>query len=100
MTTKTQQKYTIGDRVADRPSSNGIFTFKKEVHARIAQYRKPRYGTVVDMIIKPNRNGSKRKYLVIQWDHLQSPTEHAQMRICLASEFAKLQAEGYGFEVE
>lgn len=32
-------------------------------------------------------------YLVIQWDHLKSPSEHAQMRICPVSELERLTKE-------
>lgn len=39
-------------------------------------------------------------YLVIQWDHLKSPSEHAQGRICHEHELFKLQASGYGTGVE
>jgi hypothetical protein len=100
MTTKPQHQYNIGDRVAERPKAHGIFAVRNEVKERIQQYRSQRYGTVVGINIKPNRTGNKRKFLLIQWDHLKSPTEHAQMRICPADQLVKLQAEGYGFEVE
>jgi hypothetical protein len=100
MTTKPQHQYNIGDRVAERPKSHGIFAVRQEVKERIQRYRAQRYGTVVGLNIKVYRNGSKRKFLMIQWDHLKSPTEHEQMRICPADQLVKLQAEGYGFEVE
>jgi hypothetical protein len=100
MSTKPQHQYTIGERVAERPKAHGIFAVRQEVKDRIQQYRGQRYGTVVGMKIKPNRNGSKRKFLLIKWDHLQTPTEHAQMRICPADQLVKLQAEGYGFQIE
>jgi hypothetical protein len=38
--------------------------------------------------------------LLIKWDHLKTPTEHAQMRICPIDQLTKLQAEGYGTGVE
>lgn len=100
MSTKPQHQYTIGERVAERPKAHGIFAVRQEVKDRIQQYRGQRYGTVVGMTIKPNRNGSKQKFLLIKWDHLQSPTEHAQMRICPVDQLVKLQAEGYGFQIE
>ena len=100
MSTKPQHQYTVGERVAERPKSHGIFAVRNEVKDRIRQYRDQRYGTVVGINIKPNRNGSKQKFLLIQWDHLKSPTEHAQMRICPADQLVKLQSEGYGFDIE
>ena len=100
MTTKRQFDYKIGDRVAERPKAHGIFAVRSEVKERIQQYRSQRYGTVVGINIKPNRTGNKRKFLLIQGDHLKSPTEHAQMRICLADQLVKLQSEGYGFDIE
>lgn len=100
MSTKAQHQYAIGERVAERPKAHGIFAIRQEVKDRIQQYRTQRYGTVVGINIKPNRSGSKQKFLLIKWDHLQSPTEHAQMRICPADQLVKLQAEGYGFQIE
>jgi hypothetical protein len=100
MTTKRKTDYNIGDRVAERPKSHGIFAVRNEVKDRIQQYRSQRYGTVIGINIKPNRNGRKQKFLLIKWDHLKSPTEHAQMRICPIDQLVKLQAEGYGFDHE
>jgi hypothetical protein len=52
------------------------------------------------MINKPNKNGRKQIYLVIQWDHLKTPMQHAQMRICPADAIEQLTATGYGCSVE
>jgi len=90
MTTKVQYIYAIGDRVAERPKAHGIFAVRNEVKERIQQYRFQRYGTVVGINLKPNKSGAKQKFLLVKWDHLKSPTEHAQMRICPASELDKL----------
>ena len=100
MTIKVPYVYAIGDRVAERPKAHGIFAVRNEVRDRIQQYRSQRYGTVVGLKLKPNKSGAKQKFLMIRWDHLQTPTEHAQMRICPADQLEKLQSEGYGFEVE
>lgn len=100
MSKKTNAKYVIGDRVAERPKSHGIFAVRQEVRERIQQYRAQRYGTVVGINSKPNRDGRKQSFLLIKWDHLQTPTEHAQMRICPADQLVKLQSEGYGFDIE
>lgn len=93
MTTKRQFTYAIGDRVAERPKVHGIFAVRNEVKERIQQYRSQRYGHVLDIIEKPNKLGRKQKFLVIQWDHLASPREHATMRICPASELQRLMKE-------
>ena len=90
MSTKRQYNYAIGDRVAERPKIHGIFAVHNEAKDRIRQYRSQRYGTVVGMTTKLDSRKQKLKFLVIQWDHLKSPTEHAQMRICPASELDRL----------
>ena len=100
MTSKRQYTYAIGDRVAERPKTHGLFTRQPEVMQRISQYRNQRYGTVVGMTTKLDSRKQKLKFLVVQWDNLKSPTEHAQMRICPADQLQRLQSEGYGFEVE
>jgi hypothetical protein len=90
MTKKPQYSYTIGDRVAERPKTHGLFTNQPKVLERIAQYRNQRYGTVVDIKTKLINSNRKMKVLVIQWDNLKTPTEHAKMRICPISELDKL----------
>lgn len=89
-TTKSQFSYAIGDRVAERPKIRGIFAVRNETKERISQYRDQRYGTVVGLKQTKQRDGRSLKLLIIQWDHLQSPTEHAQMRICPIQELDKL----------
>jgi len=89
MTNKRQFDYKIGDRVAERPKIHGVFATEKSI-PKIQQYRSQRYGTVVGLNIKVNKGGSKRKYLLIQWDYLKSPMEHEQARICPVSELERL----------
>ena len=100
MSTKASHQYTVGERVAERPKSHGVFAQRNEVNDRIQKYRGQRFGTVVGINIIPISFGSKQKFLLIKWDHLKSPTEHAQMRICPADQLVKLQSEGYGFDIE
>lgn len=90
MPTKPQYKYTIGDRVAERPKLRGVFARTEETKQRISQYRNQRYGTVIGFKSKQDLNGRTMKFLVIQWDNLTSPTEHAQMRICPIAELNEL----------
>ena len=82
MATKPKFSYNIGDRIAERPKTHGIFAVRAEAQERIAKYRSQRYGIIVDIKQTKNRNGVVSKLFVVQWDHLKTPTEHAQMRIC------------------
>ena len=100
MSTKRQYTYVIGDRVAERPKSHGIIAVRAEAKERVAQYRTQRYGTVVGLTFKKDKRGNNQRFLLIKWDHLQTPTEHAQMRICPEQDLTKLQAQGYGWEIE
>lgn len=93
MSSKRQFDYRIGDRVAERPKTHGIYTRSPELRHQLQQYRKQRYGTIVGMSTKANKNGSRYKILLIQWDGLKTPSEHARMRICPASEIARLTNE-------
>ena len=90
MSSKRQFDFTIGDRVAERPKTHALFATRPESMQRIKQYRTQRYGYVVEIKEKPDASGRRRKVVMIQWDHLTSPTEHATMRICPASEIDRL----------
>jgi hypothetical protein len=90
MTTKAQFTYQVGDRVAERPKTHGLIAIRQEVKDRIAQYRSQRYGTVVDVVTKPLKGKRTIKMLRVQWDHLKTPTEHAQCRICPVEIFPQL----------
>lgn len=93
MTTKRQFDYKIGDRVAERPKTHAIFTENRKVQKELQKYRGQRYGEVVGINYKPNARGTKQKLLLIRWDHLKTPTEHAAMRICPVSELDRLTKE-------
>lgn len=93
MTTKRQFDYNIGDRVAERPKTHGIYTFNQQTRQRISQHSFQRYGEVVGINYKPNSRGAQQKFLLIKWDHLKSPTEHAMMRICPVTELERLTKE-------
>ena len=82
-------KFQQGDRVAERPKNHGIYSINQATKDRIAQYRTQRYGTVLEIKTKKTSRGFQR-VLVIQWDHLTSPCEHAQHRICSIKEFPKI----------
>jgi hypothetical protein len=91
--TKPQRKFAIGDRVAERPKHHGLFAVRKEVQDAIAKYRSQRYGTIVNIKYKADASGRKRSFLVIQWDHLTTPCEHSQMRICHMDDFERIMNE-------
>lgn len=93
MTTKKQFSYAIGDRVAERPKVHPFISVRAEVRSLVAQYRNQRYGTVVGFKTKLNSRGARTKFLLIQWDHLKTPTDHAQMRICPVEYLDKLSKE-------
>jgi hypothetical protein len=93
MTNKRQFTYVIGDRVAERPKLRGLLAVRNEAKERVQKHTTQRYGYVVDIIEKPNKLKRKQKFLIIQWDHLASPTEHASMRICPEKELARLTKE-------
>jgi len=90
MSTKPQFTYAVGDRVAERPKTHGIFTSNAKTKERIAQHRSQRYGTVLEIKTKQNIKGIGIKLIVVQWDHLASPSEHAQMRICPVTHLQQL----------
>jgi hypothetical protein len=96
--TKAEYKYQVGDRVAERPKGHGLFTVNPQVKQRIAKYRSQRYGTLIAIKEKKTSSGARQKILVIQWDNLKSPMEHAQFRICPACEIQKLQSKDYGMD--
>jgi len=93
MTTKSQFTYQVGDRVAERPKTHGLIAIRQEVKDRIAKYHNQRYGTVVEVVTKQLKSKRTMKMLRVQWDHLKTPTEHAQCRICPVEVFPRLMDE-------
>lgn len=79
---KSQFEFQPGDRVAERPKNHGMVATRAEVQDIIKKNRSQRYGTVIEVFYKRISNGRMQKMLRIQWDHLKSPMDHAQMRIC------------------
>jgi hypothetical protein len=64
----------------------------------IEKYRSQRYGTVLDCYVKETkaRNNKVTRSTIVRvvWDGMQTPSEHAQMRLCHESEFAQVM-DGY-----
>jgi hypothetical protein len=77
--------YVDGDRVAERPINRIMVTPNPDL-----KFGKQRFGTVVGHRFKVNKRGSKERFLIIQWDHLETPCEHAQHRICHIDKLAEL----------
>lgn len=92
MTSERQFHFNIGDRVAERPKAHGLFAVRPESLAVAKRNRTQRYGTVVGYDTKVNSRGARTKFLIIQWDHLKSPTTHARNRICPIDQLVKLTA--------
>jgi hypothetical protein len=93
MTNRANRIFQVGDRVAERPKTHGMIAVRAAAREQVAKYRSQRYGTVVDFTAKKIKTGGYQKFLVIQWDHLQTPSEHARGRICHIDEFSKLMNE-------
>jgi len=64
----------------------------------IAKYRSQRYGVVVDSYVKETkaRNNKITRSTVVRvlWDGAQTPSEHAQMRLCLEADLPQVM-DGY-----
>lgn len=85
--------------MAERPKSTIIPNLKSDSLEKIAKYRSQRFGVVVETFVKTtvsrgNKQTSQR-FLKILWDGMQTPSDHAQMRICHESEFMAVM-ESYG----
>lgn len=89
MTNKQRKtKFSIGDRVAEKPKPRAIFTNKPGSKEKIKPFTTQRYGTVLDTIYKSTSNGNKVPYVKIMWDNSSSPAVHSQNRICLQQDLA------------
>lgn len=84
------RSFTVGDRVAEKPKPHASAVSSQAARDRVAKYRAQRYGTVVDVIEKKTKSNRSFKYLLIRWDHLKTPTEHAQQRICHLEDFEQV----------
>ena len=93
MTSKPQYRFKIGDRVAERPKPHATFAIRKEALQITKKCRTQRYGTIVDIFHKRARDQRVMRYLLIKWDHLQSPSQHMQSRICHVEDFPQIMNE-------
>lgn len=79
---QTPFKFKIGDRVAERPRHHGSFATTKEGKDIYKKYEGQRYGTVLDLEIKRDSRGYKRKFVKVCWDDGNHINTHEQMRLC------------------
>ena len=79
---QTPFKFKIGDRVAERPRHHGSFATTNKGKATYKKYERQRYGTVLDLEIKVNARGRKRKFIKVCWDDGNYINTHEQMRLC------------------
>jgi hypothetical protein len=84
---KSSPKFKIGDRVAEKPKPRTILTSVTKTLDRIKPYTYQRYGTVLDTVYQKTSKATV-PYLKIIWDGSQSPSTHAQCRICLEKDLA------------
>lgn len=86
---RTPFKFAVGDRVSEKPRVHLGLAVKQENQRRYTS----RTGTVIQHVVKTRKNGHHAKYLFILWDGFSTPTEHAQMRLCAASQLQSLQQD-------
>ena len=86
----TDFKFKIGDRVTERPRNIINVASSKEAMNVYARNAKQRYGTVTDTKIKANSRGSKRKFIMVEWDGSKKSSEHEQMRLCAVDDLPEL----------
>jgi hypothetical protein len=96
-------KFKPGDRVAERPKATAIPGLSKESLQKIQIHRTQRYGVVIDVFIKPTKTPTRgivnNKFVKVLWDGLQTPSDHAQMRLVREDELddlVKSYREGIG----
>jgi hypothetical protein len=87
-------KFKPGDRVAERPKVTAIPGLSKETLQKIQIHRTQRYGVVIDVFIKPTKTPTRgtmnNKFVKVLWDGLQTPSDHAQMRLVREEELDDL----------
>lgn len=89
---KAVVKFKEGDRVAEKPKAMFVQVSNPCVLEIVKKNRTQRYGTVLGYVYKTQSNKVKTPYVQVQWDHLASPSLHAQCRLCLETELQQVQA--------
>jgi hypothetical protein len=98
MTRKKPNPFEIGDRVAERPKATAIPNLSPAAVAIAAANRTQRYGVVTGLKVKVNRQGAKTNYVEVLWDHLTTPSIHAQCRLCHIKDHKRI-VEDYCFSL-
>jgi hypothetical protein len=86
---RTPFKFAVGDRVAEKPRIHLGLAVKQENQHRYLS----RIGTVVELKHKVRKDGHQRKYLSVLWDGFTTPSEHEQMRLCVATKLQLLEED-------
>lgn len=89
MTTK-RQRFKVGDHVAERPRPRFSYATTPQGRAASKDFLSQRYGTIVAIVHRRARDKRIVRYLLIKWDHLCTPTHHAQACICHIHEYQEL----------
>jgi hypothetical protein len=84
-------KFSIGDRVAERPKDAFIPNVRAESRETVKKNRTQRYGTILNVLSKANKQGRVHHYYEVSWDNVSTKATHAQCRLCLVEDLAQLQ---------
>ena len=79
--TKPRFIFQPGDRVVERGKNDALFAVRDEIRPIVERNRQIRRGTVVGLTTKVNARKQTTSYVQVLWDHLQTPSEHASMRL-------------------
>jgi hypothetical protein len=85
-------RFQPGDRVAEKPKATFIAYISNWKSEIVAKNCKQRYGIIVSVCQKQNRNGIKSTYYQVKWDN-NTTGEHAQARLCFESELPQILEE-------
>lgn len=81
--TQPRIQFHIGDRVRERDRvADNVATHTSPNSAQVFSIlRQQRRGQVVGFEVKRDRSGRSINYVLVQWDHLETPSIHARSRI-------------------
>jgi hypothetical protein len=81
--TSPRDQLRIGDRVRERERvADDVATPASPNSAQVFSIlRQRRRGEVVGFQVKRDRKGRAINYVLVQWDHLETPSIHAKSRI-------------------
>jgi hypothetical protein len=82
-------RFQPGDRVAEKPKDVFMQYVSQEKRAVVAKNCTQRYGTIIKLIEKKNRNGVASPYFQVMWDN-NTTGEHAQCRLCFETDLPQV----------